>query len=86
MQNPMRIVKGQSPIITPGDETVVASIQITQTGKIIVQAPTIHPRDLIKMLQNLIIDLLYNSLGVAPASQSEIELPVPNTNIPNSTQ
>lgn len=59
-----KLVKNESPLHLINDE-VMLSLRITQSGKIELQAPTMHPRDVCKLLSNLSFDLLYTSLQSA---------------------
>lgn len=56
------IKKGQNTLVLPGDNVVVGQIQIMQSGRINVQAPTIHPLILIKILNNLGVSLIDSML------------------------
>jgi len=55
-----RLIK-QGNILIPGDEVVIR-LNITKSGQIQLEAPSVHPRDLCKILSNLQYDLLYSSL------------------------
>lgn len=56
----MRMVKQGSPIELPNDEVVV-EIKIMASGKMILNAPRVHPRELCKMLSGIQYDLMYAS-------------------------
>jgi hypothetical protein len=56
-----RLIKSGSQIEIPGDEVIV-SLKIYKSNKIQLEAPLVHPRDLCKMLSNLIYDITYASL------------------------
>lgn len=67
-----RLVKVGSQIEIPGDE-VVARLYIMKSGQMKLEAPTVHPKDLCKMLRNLEMDLIYASLQ--PIDISSIQSP-----------
>jgi len=56
-----RLIKNGSQIEIPGDEVVVR-LYIMKSGQIKLEAPTVHPKDVCKMLTNLSLDLMYASL------------------------
>lgn len=57
----MRVVKSGSPIELPNDDVVV-EIKVMMSGKMSISAPTMHPRDLCKLLAGIQYDLMYASL------------------------
>jgi len=57
----MRLVKESSKVILPNDETIL-SLKVTSSGKIDLQAPMIHPKDVCKLLNNLAIDIMYQAI------------------------
>lgn len=66
-----RLIKNGSQIEIPGDEVIV-SLKIFQSNKMQLEAPTIHPRDLCKMLSGLIYDLQYASLQSIEVPKVEV--------------
>jgi hypothetical protein len=66
------MVKNGSGIEVVGDE-VVATIRILKSGQAQVEAPTIPPQVLSKMLFNLIVELMYASFQ--PAEVNRIQPP-----------
>ena len=67
-----RLIKNGSQIDVVGDE-VILSVRMYKSGKVQLQAPEIHPRDVCKMLGNLIQDITYAALQ--PADISNIQPP-----------
>jgi hypothetical protein len=67
-----RLIKNGSPIDVVGDE-VVLYLRIYKSGKVQLQAPEIHPRDVCKMLGNLMQDITYAALQ--PVEVSKIQPP-----------
>lgn len=65
-----RLVKLGNQIEVPNDE-VLGVIQIFKSGKVQVEAPTLHPAVLIKYLQSTIVDLQYASFQ--PAEIKKVE-------------
>lgn len=63
-----KLVNNGSPLHLVNDE-VVLNLKITRSGKIELQAPAMHPRDVCKMLSNLSYDLMYASLQAAEMSK-----------------
>lgn len=68
-----RLIKNGSSIDVVGDEIII-TLRIYKSGKIQLQAPEIHPRDVCKMLGNLIQDITYAALQ--PADVSKIQPPM----------
>jgi len=67
-----RLIRNGSPLSIVGDE-VVANIRVLKSGQIQVEAPTVPPQILCKMLFNVIMDLMYASLQ--PAEIPKIQPP-----------
>lgn len=65
-----KVLKSGGGLTLVGDDIVV-KIQITQSGKIMLDAPTVPPQVLCKMLSDLVIDIMYSSFK--PAEPSSIE-------------
>lgn len=57
----MRVLKSGSPIELPNDD-VVLEIKVQASGKMSIYAPTMHPRELCKLLAGIQYDLMYASL------------------------
>lgn len=68
----VRMVKNGNGIEVVGDE-VVAQIQVLKSGQIRVDAPSVPPQILCKMLFNIIMDLMYASFQ--PAEVNRIQPP-----------
>lgn len=64
----VRMVKNGSGIEVVGDE-VVAHIRILKSGQIQLEAPTVPPQILCKMLSNVIMDLMYASFQSAEVNR-----------------
>lgn len=45
-------------IVIPNDEVIV-DLQIMKSGNVQLQAPRVHPRDVIKLLHGIIVDLQF---------------------------
>lgn len=58
----------ESGIEIPGDDVVV-SIQITRSGKKMIHAPTVHPRDLCVILSSVQFDVMYASFQMHEQSR-----------------
>lgn len=67
-----KLIKSGSSLEVVGDE-IVASIRILRSGQIQLEAPTVPPMQLCKMLNNLIFDVMYASLQ--PAEVQRIQPP-----------
>jgi len=68
-----RLIKNGSPIAVVGDETIV-KLSIFKSGTMQLEAPSVHPKELCKMLSNLIHDITYASLQ--PAEIPKIQPPM----------
>jgi hypothetical protein len=68
-----KLVKDVSRIYVPGEDDVIAKIVIKRNGQLHLEAPTLHPRDICKMLSNLQYDLIFASLQ--PIEAIKIEQP-----------
>lgn len=66
----MSLIKNGSEIEVAGDE-VIGMIKIMRSGKVRVEAPTMHPATLIKHLQSTVADIIYASFQ--PADISKIQ-------------
>lgn len=55
-----KILKLNSSIELPNDE-VVLELKMTKSGKIILHAPTIHPREVCKIISNVMLDLMFGT-------------------------
>jgi len=65
-----KLVKnGASQIALPGDEVIVGEIKITQTGKVQINAPTIHPLMLARMLAGTSTNILDMFMAEAQETQ-----------------
>jgi hypothetical protein len=65
-----RLIKNGSQIDIVGDE-IVLYVRIYKSGKIQLQAPEIHPRDVCKMLGNLIQDVTYAALQTVEVDNTQ---------------
>jgi len=68
----VRMVKNGNGIEVVGDE-VIAHIRILKSGQVQLEAPTVPPQILCKMLFNVITELMYASFQ--PVEVSRIEPP-----------
>lgn len=56
-----RLVKNGIPRIElPNDEAII-ELKITKSGQVYLQAPRVHPRDVIKLLYGVIVDVTFAS-------------------------
>ena len=70
-----KLVKlGPQGIVDPNDKEVLTLV-VMQSGKINLQAPTLHPRDTSKILVNLGIDVIYSRIDILQESITKPELP-----------
>lgn len=70
----MRVIKGNGNGIELPNDDVVIQLQVTRSGKIILNAPMVHPREVSKLLFSVIVDILYGSFQMQ--EQSPILTPV----------
>jgi hypothetical protein len=57
----MKVLKGgNGNIEIPGDD-VILSLELTRSGRVNLQAPTMHPSQVCKLLFNLVVDLMFGS-------------------------
>lgn len=62
-------------IIDPNDQVIV-DLKIYKSGTVQLQAPFVHPKDLTKLLNNIIVDLTYAALTPQTKEESKIDSPV----------
>lgn len=55
-----KLIKSGSPIEIPGD-SVMVDLKVFASGKIQLQAPQVHVKDLIKILDGLKTDLIFEA-------------------------
>ena len=65
-----RLVKDSSLVLT--DDVVIVELKVYQSGKIQLAAPGVHPKDVCKILHNLMLDVQYASLQ--PAEVTKVQL------------
>ena len=53
-----KLIKKNSALHLPGDEIVMATITVMQSGKINIQAPNVHPLMLMKILNGLALNVV----------------------------
>lgn len=68
-----RFIKEVSKIEIPNDN-VVLELKMMQSGKLYLQAPSLHPSIVCKMLFNVVVDLMF---GVFQQVQEESPLVAP---------
>jgi hypothetical protein len=67
----MKIVKGDSNRIQLPNEQTIIKVCVMNTGKVEVTAPNIHPKDICKILNNIVFDILCESFKKADHSNIE---------------
>ena len=56
-----KIYKGGGSIAVPGDEVIVLQVQVSQSGNIKLSSP-LSPNEVIKILNNLATDVMFNAV------------------------
>jgi hypothetical protein len=69
----LRMVKNGSGIELPND-TPIIELKIMSSGVIQLHAPQVHPKDVCKMLNNLVTELMFSSFQ--PAEVPRIQPPM----------
>jgi hypothetical protein len=57
-----KLVKHQPGLIVDPNDQVIVDLKIWKSGTVQLQAPHVHPKDLTKLLNNIITDLTYAAL------------------------
>lgn len=71
----MRVIRGGNggDIEIPGDE-VIMEMKVYKSGKMMLNAPTLHPRECCKVLYNASVDLIFGCFQ-GQEQGSNIEIP-----------
>lgn len=62
-----RLIKNGSDL-TLTDDKIIIKLNVFESGKIQLTAPNLHPKDVCKILHNLMLDVQYASLQPAETS------------------
>lgn len=80
-----KLVKLGSPIVNPNDHEVLKLV-IMKSGSTSLHAPHIPPKDIAKLLMNLAVDIMFNSIDMIAEQNNKnsvdnklIEKPEPET-------
>ncbi len=71
-----RLIKDIPKIEIPNDE-IILELKMLQSGKLYLQAPTLHPSVVCKMLLNVVVDLMFGTFQ----SQEQSSLITPISHI-----
>lgn len=68
-----RLIKNGSDL-TLTDDVIIVKLNIFESGKVQLTAPNVHPKDICKILHNLMLDIQYASLQ--PADTTKVQPPI----------
>lgn len=63
-----RLVKERAPLIDLPNDSVVGSIVLHKSGRVSINFPSTHPREVCKLLAGLQYDLMFGSFQMAEIS------------------